>query len=76
MPSNNQYSELMKLKVIHATKHCAESTCPTIYRAEDGRYVIQGFKVKAEDRTGIPIPEGEDVVVLPKDFMEEFLAKK
>ena len=66
----------MDLRVVHATKNCKESTCPTIYQDEQGRYVIQGFIIKDEDKTGINLPNGEDAVVVPKEFMEAFLAKQ
>ncbi|MEO0899604.1 MAG: hypothetical protein AAFY71_24555 [Bacteroidota bacterium] len=66
----------MKLNVIHATANCADTTCPTIYQDEQGRYVIQGFIIKAEDKSSINLPEGEDAVVVPKEFIEAFLAKQ
>ena len=65
----------MKLKIIHATA-CEDTACPTIYQDEQGRYVIQGFIIKDEDKAGINLPNGEDSVVVPKEFMEAFLAKQ
>lgn len=66
----------MQLQAIHTTKNCASSTCPTIYRDEAGRYVLQGFKVDANDKATMRIPEGEDAIILPADFMEEFIQKQ
>ena len=66
----------MKLRVVHATKNCKDSTCPTIYQDEQGRYVIQGFMSKDEDKADINLPNGEDAVGVPKEFMEAFLAKQ
>lgn len=63
----------LKLKVIHATANCANSTCPTIYKTADGSYVVQGFTIKPEDKAGISLPEGEDAVILPEDFVKQFL---
>lgn len=68
-------SSTMKLNVIHATQGCEDSSCPTVYQNETGDYVIQGFKIKPEDKQSIALPEGEDAIVVPKDFLESFVKK-
>lgn len=65
----------MELTVIHATRNCANSSCPTIYQDKDGNFFIQGFQLKDIAKKDIPLPEGEDVVMVPKDFLMEFVAK-
>ena len=65
-----------KFTVIHATQGCADTTCPTIYQDEQGRYVIQGFKMDQTEKDGINLPEGEDAIVVPKDFLESFIQKQ
>jgi len=66
----------LELTVIHATQGCEDTTCPTIYQSKDGRFVIQGFKINPADKAGIEIPEGEDAVIVPQEFIEAFLAKQ
>ncbi|MEZ4848225.1 MAG: hypothetical protein R3B93_06330 [Bacteroidia bacterium] len=66
----------MELTVVHATLNCTESSCPTIYKNQDGNYVIQGFKLKSQDKKGISIPEGEDAILVPADFLKEFIEKQ
>lgn len=67
----------MRLKVIHSTKKCAESKCPTIYRDEaTGNFVIQGFIMKETDKGDMSIPQGEDAVVVPAEFLQEFIEKQ
>lgn len=65
----------MALKVIHSTINCAESTCPTIYQDDQGNFVIQGFILKNEIKKSINIPEGEDAIKVPAEFIETFIAK-
>ena len=66
----------MKLTVIHATTNCDASSCPTIYKDEGNNYVIQGFKMKATDKANITLPEGEDAIVVPADFLNAFIQKQ
>ena len=64
----------MKLKIVHSTENCNDSTCPTIYQDEtSGSFVIQGFILAPETKAKILIPNGEDVVVVPKEFLKKFL---
>lgn len=66
----------MKVKVVHATLGCEDSSCPTIYQNESGDFVIQGFKLKPEDKQNIDLPQGEDAVVVPKEFLQQFVEKQ
>ena len=66
----------MKVKIVHSTQGCEDSTCPTIYVNEQGNYVIQGFKIKPTDKKGLNLPRGEDAVEIPADFLKAFIAKQ
>ena len=66
----------MKLSVVHATSDCAEVSCPTIYINEEGNYVFQGFKIDQIVKSDLKVPEQEDMVELPKAFVEAFLEKQ
>jgi len=63
----------MKVQVIHETANCDQSTCPTIYQDEQGNYIIQGFTLNKQDKSELPIPEGEDVIRIPADFLLDFV---
>lgn len=63
----------MPLKFI--CSRCASGPCPTIYLDTDsGNLVVQGFKVDQTRRAGIAVPEHEDVVEIPRDLIDLFLA--
>lgn len=49
---------------------CADSTCPTVYKTQDGNYVFQGYKI---DSINVTTPENETVIELPKEFIEAFI---
>ena len=64
----------MKLTIIHTTKNCEDVACPTIYTNEAGNFIIQGFKMDSDQKTNmnIKIPEGEELIEVPKEFLEAF----
>lgn len=66
----------MELTVIHATKNCEDAACPTIYQNEAGNYVIQGFKIAPIQKSGISIPDNEELIELPKEFVQAFIANQ
>lgn len=65
----------MQFTVIHATRNCDESTCPTIYINEAGNFVVQGFKIAQKDKAKINVPDHEDAIEVPSDFLKEFIEK-
>ena len=65
----------MELRVIHSTQNCDETSCPTIYKTEAGNFVIQGFKINPEDKTKLNVPESEDLVEIPAEFLKAFIEK-
>lgn len=66
----------MTLKKIFGTPGCDESSCPTIYQNDSGSFFIQGYIVAKDNRDGAQIPEGEDVVEVPKEFLEAFIKQQ
>lgn len=50
---------------------CASGKCPTLYTTEDGRIVVQGYKLDTELANSIDFAENETAVVLSKEFLEE-----
>lgn len=70
----------MKVKVIHSSQDdgglgCAGGSCPTIYETDRGTILLQGCVLTAEDKRSLCIPQNEDVVEVPKEFIERFVAK-
>ncbi len=66
----------MKLQKLFETPGCNESSCPTIYQNESGSFFIQGYVVAQDNREGANIPEGEDLVEVPKEFLEAFIKQQ
>jgi hypothetical protein len=56
----------LTLRTISAS--CGSSSCPTIYESDRGTLVVQGYTVAAE-RTGLAMPEGEQLVEIPVDLL-------
>lgn len=50
---------------------CQGSTCPTIYRTDDGSYVVQGSTVKAAE--GLTLPAHESAVRIPASVVDELV---
>lgn len=65
----------MQLTAVHTTANCEASSCPTIYQTEAGNYVIQGFKVPTNTKDGLAIPESEDAIEVPAEFLRSFIDK-
>ena len=47
--------------------------CPTVYKAEDGDYIIQGYVLESDSKEQLNSTEGEDIVRLPKEFVEKMV---
>lgn len=44
------------------------NSCPTVIGLGEDDVVLQGYKLDAETRHRLNIPEGEDAVVMPKEL--------
>lgn len=64
----------MKIKILHPDT-CADGSCPTIYETDRNSFLIQGFILSKEDKEKINLPESEDVIEVPADFLASFLKK-
>ena len=47
--------------------------CPTVYKAEDGDYIVQGYVLKSDEKETLSALNGEDIVRLPKEFVEKMV---
>lgn len=54
--------------------NCKSGACPTLYRSQDGRYFIQGFRVSSEVRASIDLPSDDDIVEISREFLETVIA--
>lgn len=65
----------MKIEFIRKTQESTTGNCPAIYATEDGRYVIQGWKVDADTRAQLrDLALNEDAVVIPADVIAGIVA--
>jgi hypothetical protein len=42
------------------------NSCPTVIGFGDANVILQGTKLDTETRARLSVPEGEDVIVMPK----------
>ncbi len=60
---------LQKLAPVGGPVGCMGGKCPTIYRAEDGSIIIQGYKVDDEVRGSVSPADNEDIVRIPAELL-------
>lgn len=61
-------------KVVAHSDKCGGGDCPTIYTREgDDAYYVQGMNVSPEALAGLSIPNGENVVRIPKELLANLL---
>jgi hypothetical protein len=48
---------------------CQGTNCPTVYRDDDGSYVVQGYTVT--EAAGLTLPSGESAVRIPAGLLDE-----
>jgi hypothetical protein len=58
-------------------RHLAEcgggGSCPSVFVSDDGRLVVQGYKLSDDLRSAITVPSNEDAVEIPANLLEEAL---
>jgi TolB-like protein len=60
----------MRLEFIRKTRESRTVECPAIYRAEDGRYVIQGKLLDPDTRARLrDLADDETAVIVPADVI-------
>jgi hypothetical protein len=47
------------------------NTCPTISKTDRGTIVVQGLMLSADDLSEIVLPDGETVVEIPAELLQE-----
>jgi hypothetical protein len=50
--------------------------CPSFYATEDGRYIVQGYKLTSADARAqlVNFPDGEDAVIITKGLADLIVA--
>jgi hypothetical protein len=65
----------MELEFIRKTKDSGTGNCPAIYRADNGNYVIQGWRLDAATRAKLrDLADNEDAVEIPADVIAGIVA--
>lgn len=65
----------MEIRFIRKTKESTTGNCPAIYSTDDGRYVIQGWRIDDETRAQLRnLALDEDAVVIPADIIAGIVA--
>jgi len=60
----------VKIDFIRKTRNSTVNNCPAIYRAENGNYVIQGWKLDAETRAQLrDLADNETAIEVPADVI-------
>ena len=57
------------MALIRLAGNCQGTNCPTIYRDDDGSYVVQGYTVT--DTSELSLPPGEGAVRIPAALVDE-----
>lgn len=67
----------MELTFIRKTRESINGNCPAIYERADGRYVIQGWKIPADERAQLrDLGDNEDAIVVPADVIAGIVAAR
>jgi len=53
--------------------NCAGGKCPKILIDENGDPIVQGLSVDDVTKKELNVPEGENVVFVPKSIIQEFV---
>ncbi|MER9338083.1 hypothetical protein NKJ06_29660 [Mesorhizobium sp. M0293] len=59
----------IKLKTISRT--CSGGKCPTLYVSEEGHYYIQGYSTDAFEQAALALPDGEQLVRISQDLIDD-----
>ena len=59
------------LRKLSGDPNCKNGTCPTLWGAENGDYVVQGYVITDPERLAqLDLPEGETAVLIPAAVLE------
>ena len=65
----------MKITNVISPRGCYSGACPSLHLTDDGSVLVQGARLRAEERPGLPVPEHEDLVRIPKTVFEDLLSQ-
>jgi hypothetical protein len=66
----------MKIEFIRKTRGSINGNCPAIYRADNGNYVIQGWKIDDATRAQLrDLADNETAIEVPADVIAGIVAK-
>lgn len=56
---------------------CNDGTCPRVDETTDpGVLAVQGYRPTAEELAAMGVPEGEDVVLVPRTLLDGYAASR
>ena len=65
----------MDLEFIRKTDSSINGNCPALYRAENGNYVVQGWKIDDDTRSKLrDLADNETAVEIPADVIAGIVA--
>ncbi|MFK3984457.1 hypothetical protein ACI2K4_29300 [Micromonospora sp. NPDC050397] len=66
----------MQLEFIRKWQESGTGNCPALYRAENGNYVVQGWRIDEATRANLrDLGENETAVEVPVDVIAGILAR-
>ena len=67
--------EKLNLELFHRviTATCGGGSCPQILINDNGDALVQGSLLDESVKKGLNLPNGEDVVFVPKSIIQKFL---
>jgi hypothetical protein len=67
----------MEIEFIRKTSGSVGGNCPAVYRAENGNYVIQGWRIDADTRARLrDLADNETAVEVPADVIAGIVAEQ
>lgn len=66
----------IKVNLDSFIQRCGGGRCPKILTNENGDALVQGLLVDNATKKELNVPEGEDVVFVPKEVFQEFVKLK
>jgi hypothetical protein len=55
---------------------CKGGKCPVIYRTNDGRFFVQGYKVASDLKSQVALSKDENLVEVPKSLLQSMISKQ
>lgn len=65
----------LELEIFAGIDTCLGGACPTVYRAEGGRFFVQGSVVPDIVKSAVNTPPGESLVEIPEALLRNAAAR-